>query len=542
MDPTKLEATKRLVTKLGKKASRDVVYKVEDEIARGKRLGADLKNQFDNTKDIIKYYKAQKNPEFLSKDEEEMLTSIRNIGGTVKDPEINWNPEELKNILVNKARNLSDKQFVNLTGRNKSEILDFIHTKDPAMHHEIMMDLKNTSAGVDEVNWGAFKKQSYQPRTRTKRPNTTFYEREPGLIKNERDPYSLSGNVIGPNLGPKSTSKFAPLNLAKNFNSKLKKFLDKRLNLESEETLPQNYKSLIGYLNNTDGKKKVFKEIREATGRVNVANEGDAFIPSSSLSTDSYPLSYNIMKRFLNEGKGTMGYHGETLLNSMGQLSKAGFNDKYSIKEINSLIKEIKKSTGKNIPYAYLRDNEIIAPKITFTRNAVKDAPRKVVQSSKSSGSQAPSSPPIGPPAPTINLTRNSPPPSQLAPPPQTVSIPNVDDIDNGFGEAPWPPFKKGSKLVKYKEGSKGVSLAFSRGEKDPKGGLTQKGVDKYNRATGGNLKMAVTTPPSKLKAGSKAANRRKSFCARMSGVKGPMTKPNGKPSRKALALRKWNC
>jgi hypothetical protein len=100
---------------------------------------------------------------------------------------------------------------------------------------------------------------------------------------------------------------------------------------------------------------------------------------------------------------------------------------------------------------------------------------------------------------------------------------------------------KNGAKLIKYKNGSKSVSLAFSRGEKDPKGGLTQKGVDKYNRATGGNLKMAVTTPPSKLKPGSKAANRRKSFCARMSGVKGPMEK-NGKPTRKALALRKWNC
>jgi hypothetical protein len=101
---------------------------------------------------------------------------------------------------------------------------------------------------------------------------------------------------------------------------------------------------------------------------------------------------------------------------------------------------------------------------------------------------------------------------------------------------------KNGSKLIKYKNGSKSVSLAFSRGEKDPKGGLTQKGVDKYNRATGGNLKMAVTTPPSKLKPGSKAAKRRKSFCARMSGVKGPMRKPNGKPTRKARALRKWNC
>lgn len=81
-----------------------------------------------------------------------------------------------------------------------------------------------------------------------------------------------------------------------------------------------------------------------------------------------------------------------------------------------------------------------------------------------------------------------------------------------------------------------------AKGYKSSTGGLTQKGVDAYNRKTGGHLKMAVTTPPSKLKAGSKAANRRKSFCARMSGVEGPMKKPNGEPSRKALALRKWNC
>ena len=88
-----------------------------------------------------------------------------------------------------------------------------------------------------------------------------------------------------------------------------------------------------------------------------------------------------------------------------------------------------------------------------------------------------------------------------------------------------------------------GSSPAWTRSEgKDPKGGLNRKGVASYRRANpGSKLKMAVTTPPSKLKKGSKAANRRKSFCARMSGVKGPMAK-DGKPTRKALALRKWNC
>ena len=78
---------------------------------------------------------------------------------------------------------------------------------------------------------------------------------------------------------------------------------------------------------------------------------------------------------------------------------------------------------------------------------------------------------------------------------------------------------------------------------KNPEGGLNAKGVASFRAANpGSKLKMAVTTKPSKLKPGSKAANRRKSFCARMGGMPGPMTKPNGKPTRKALALKKWNC
>ena len=78
---------------------------------------------------------------------------------------------------------------------------------------------------------------------------------------------------------------------------------------------------------------------------------------------------------------------------------------------------------------------------------------------------------------------------------------------------------------------------------KSKSGGLNAKGVASYRREhPGSKLQTAVTTKPSKLKKGSKAAKRRKSFCARMGGVKGPMKKPNGKPTRKALALRKWNC
>ena len=75
---------------------------------------------------------------------------------------------------------------------------------------------------------------------------------------------------------------------------------------------------------------------------------------------------------------------------------------------------------------------------------------------------------------------------------------------------------------------------------KSPTGGLNRKGIASYRRENpGSKLKMAVT---GKVKPGSKAAKRRKSFCARMSGMKGAMKKPNGEPTRKVVALRKWKC
>ena len=81
---------------------------------------------------------------------------------------------------------------------------------------------------------------------------------------------------------------------------------------------------------------------------------------------------------------------------------------------------------------------------------------------------------------------------------------------------------------------------------KNKTGGLNKKGVASYRREhPGSKLQTAVTTKPSKLKKGSKASKRRKSFCARMKGMKkhrtGAKTKrdPN---SRINKSLRKWHC
>ena len=86
----------------------------------------------------------------------------------------------------------------------------------------------------------------------------------------------------------------------------------------------------------------------------------------------------------------------------------------------------------------------------------------------------------------------------------------------------------------------KSVSLSIGRGEKLPVSqgaGLTAKGRAKYNKATGSKLKAPAPNPKTKADAG-----RRKSFCARMSGMPGPMKDEKGRPTRKALSLRKWNC
>jgi hypothetical protein len=73
---------------------------------------------------------------------------------------------------------------------------------------------------------------------------------------------------------------------------------------------------------------------------------------------------------------------------------------------------------------------------------------------------------------------------------------------------------------------------AWQRKEgKNPQGGLNAKGRASYNRETGGKLKAPV-------KSGTNP--RRVSFAARFAAMAGPMKKPNGEPTRKALALKAW--
>lgn len=96
--------------------------------------------------------------------------------------------------------------------------------------------------------------------------------------------------------------------------------------------------------------------------------------------------------------------------------------------------------------------------------------------------------------------------------------------------------FARGGLAVKKAEGGG----AWTRKEgQNPEGGLNAKGRASL-RAQGQDIKPPVSAKQAKKSP--KAAARRKSFCARMSGMEGPMKDDKGRPTRKALALRKWDC
>lgn len=86
-------------------------------------------------------------------------------------------------------------------------------------------------------------------------------------------------------------------------------------------------------------------------------------------------------------------------------------------------------------------------------------------------------------------------------------------------------------------------TVSLKAKHKNPKGGLSEAGRRYYNSKTGSNLKAPVSREAAK--SSPKKASRRKSFCARMSGLKNKMASAKTKSnpnSRVNKALRKWDC
>lgn len=86
---------------------------------------------------------------------------------------------------------------------------------------------------------------------------------------------------------------------------------------------------------------------------------------------------------------------------------------------------------------------------------------------------------------------------------------------------------------------AKGGGVWTRKEGQNPEGGLNAAGRASL-KAQGHDIKPPVSAKQAKKSP--KAAARRKSFCARMSGMPGPMKDEKGRPTRKALSLNKWDC
>lgn len=116
-----------------------------------------------------------------------------------------------------------------------------------------------------------------------------------------------------------------------------------------------------------------------------------------------------------------------------------------------------------------------------------------------------------------------------------------VGKDNEGCSNSPGQAARRSRREARRKNGGKvmkngGKTPAWQRKEgKNPSGGLNAKGRASYNRETGGNLKAPQP----------QGGSRKKSFCARMSGMKKKLTSSktaNDPNSRINKSLRKWKC
>ena len=108
-------------------------------------------------------------------------------------------------------------------------------------------------------------------------------------------------------------------------------------------------------------------------------------------------------------------------------------------------------------------------------------------------------------------------------------------DVQEALVELSNELLNKSFEVINISEDMSGMSVSSGHKRSVAQGaGMTKKGVNAYKRRNpGSKLKTAVTTPPSKLKPGSKPAKRRKAFCSRSRS----WTSERGKAAR-----RRWNC
>ena len=348
----------KFLTNLGKGVA-------EGAEAYGKSLGA--------TRQIIDNYRNRGQALFGTPETEELLKTVRNVGLSLKNEGDLYNPKIIESVLE-RAKSLSDSQFKGLTGFEKSEL-------ESRLKQLLSGELEKPEVPrVDGMTREEFVRQHLID---LRRPERRQRLQELSLNIGEQNPQgwqTLDNTIQVPGDYDIDVNRFASEpnmflqyyenspNIIDKLNTKLQQTLNKKLNLAEQTELSKESQALINGIFAREGEAAIRKKLIGAVKRVKGAKKGENFIPSSSLSTDSYPLSYKFLPNLVKEGEVDLGYHGMKNLNSLGFSEQIGIPLETNLREINTVIENINKVSKKKFPYAVIKNNSIDVPVISATK------------------------------------------------------------------------------------------------------------------------------------------------------------------------------
>jgi len=323
------------------------------------------REEFIDIINAIKNKKAQ-NIE-LTASEQELLKSTRVIGSIANSGNLNESLD-LLNSLKKRAADTPDDVFENLTGFSKYELDKRIENLTSGSQVK-----KTEIPDIEQVGFINLERTPRQPRR-----SDYFYGNDNVNINTSR---INSDEDIFRNLFTEGSEN--PINPDIINRVNLEDFLHGFSNKGKKETLLSRIGNRVGVVKpspvndakvlissiskNSDNNPA--KRILEAYKKVADSPKGSSFIPARSLSSDSYNrLSLPLIERGLKNDIIDLNYNGFSSLNSMGFPTKAGLKPELIVKEINSQISNINKLTGKQYPFAKIKDGEVLYPEFTVTR------------------------------------------------------------------------------------------------------------------------------------------------------------------------------
>lgn len=379
------------------------------------------KGQFINEIKDLKRAIAPTQPTFINPTEQELLSTVRNVGIMSKT---GANDATVLEKILNKSAQLGEKEFENLVGSTRSQIKEKIQTikasgsaKKPNVNTEttiaselgidqdpdwlrIQERLRDRARSLSTPNYDEFGNIISEPSTadiaRAIQASgeidlSTINSSQAQRARRIQELRDNSSNIvlrpIDELVDPPSYFTLDDMRYNENFdlspeemglldnmyfhrptNKSLIRGLTERVNKnkylplvadESDNLLPVLYR---------DASNNPAVEMLKAYRTLESAPKGSTFKGASSLSTDSYPATLRMTQKALKSDIADVNYIGMGDLNFSGFSQIANVPKDVNLKEINTIIDQLNKKLPKPIPYAYEKDYKIIAPQITVTR------------------------------------------------------------------------------------------------------------------------------------------------------------------------------